>query len=370
MTFVGYNSVDHGGGGETWLRDVTSRLSSRHSISIIAPPSETGRTAIGDELRSLGIEINEIGYVDGTSFPSPRSLHRMAGVLSSSDVVYFNYATGGLEIAMFALQKIISFPMVAGHHLIMNRRFFGGSMPSSRESYYRIFGFRGDRIARRMPAHHVLNRETEKDLLSRGYRNVRRIPNGVDSSSFSPSKKFDKFTILFLGRLVEQKGADILPDFYREISTAVDDFDFVIAGSGEYQNVLRKQLHDDRVSMPGFVDEKRKRELLSRSHLLLLPSRYEMFPITALEALSSGTPVVSSNIMGTGEYLVPGVNGFLASSATEMAQKTAELYGMYADDRYAELSERCRRSAEPFDIGVVAKRIEEMLLEIASSSAQ
>ena len=291
----------------------------------------------------------------------------MASVLSSSDAVYFNYATGGLEIAMYALQKLTSVPMVAGHHLIMNSRFYGGSISRSRDSYYRIFGFRGDRIARRMPANHVLNGETETDLLSRGYRNVCRIPNGVDRSVFIPSEKFERFTILFLGRLVEQKGADILPDIYRELKAGVDDFDFIIAGSGDCETRLRQQMHDRRVSMPGFVSEERKRELLSRSHLLLLPSRYEMFPITALEALSSGTPVVTSNIMGTGEYLVAGVNGFTASGAGEMAQRALQLYRMHSDRRYGELSVKCRESTEGFDMEKIANRIEEMLLGLAET---
>ncbi len=366
ITFVGYNSVDHGGGGETWLHDVASRLSCRHRVRIVAPRSETGRTTVSEELRSLGIEIAEISFVPGTSFPSPGLLRRMSIVFSGSDVVYFNYATGGLDLVMYALQRLLSFPMVAGHHLIMNSRFFGGSLSGARSSYYRLFGFRGDRIARRMPAHHVLNGETEADLLSRGYRNLYRIPNGVDRSSFSPSGKFDRFTVLFLGRLAEQKGADLLPALYHAIAASVEDFDMIIAGSGDYAGTLSKELRDDRITLTGFVDERRKREMLSRSHVLLLPSRYEMFPITALEALASGTPVVSSDIMGTAEYLVPGVNGFTASDAAGMAQRVAQLHRIHADGGYPELSERCRKSTEPFDINAIAGRIEEMLIGLAA----
>jgi glycosyltransferase involved in cell wall biosynthesis len=367
ITFVGYNPVDFGGGGEAWLRDMASRLSSKHTIRIVSPPSETDRTGIRDALTALGIEIIEINYTAGTSLPSPLSVYRMAHVFSSSDVVYFNFATGGLEIAMFALQKFKSFPMVAGHHLIMNSAFYGGSLPISRRAYYGVFGFRGDRIARHMPAHHVLNRETEADLSSRGYRNISRIPNGIDRSLFSPSEKFERFTILFLGRLVEQKGADRLPDFYHKVTEVVDDFDFLIAGAGDYGPVLKQRLSGANVSMPGFVDEEQKKELLSRSHVLLLPSRYEMFPIAALEALSSGTPVITSDIVGTGEYLIPGENGFKAADVGEMAERAGQLYRMYLNGDYQEMSARCRRSTERFDIEKVVKSVEEMLVRIADS---
>ncbi len=126
------------------------------------------------------------------------------------------------------------------------------------------------------------------------------IPNGIDRS-YLEHPIGDEPYILFMSRLDRhQKGLDLLLDAYREIARK-HAVSLVLAGSGppgERERLRRripKELQD-RVSFPGFVKGPRKRDLLSKARLFVLPSRHEAHPISVLEALGCGKAVVVSDI--------------------------------------------------------------------------
>jgi phosphatidyl-myo-inositol alpha-mannosyltransferase len=122
------------------------------------------------------------------------------------------------------------------------------------------------------------------------------IPNGVDVPDEEPADdaKDDAGPILFLGRIdVRQKGLDLLLAAVADEPTLRLD----IAGSGTAAEI--KRLHElvppsaaDRIRLLGRVDGERKTDLLRTCRFVVIPSRYETFSITALEALSYGKPVV------------------------------------------------------------------------------
>lgn len=151
------------------------------------------------------------------------------------------------------------------------------------------------------------------------------IPNGVDVSKFgffvdreAIKEKFcglkSTKMILFLGRLVYQKGVNVLigamPIILSSYSRVERDVRLVIVGEGP----MRKQLEKDadylgvskHVVFTGFLDDYTVRRLLKAADMTVVPSLYEPFGIVALEAMAAKTPVVASDVGGLSELISDG----------------------------------------------------------------
>ncbi len=131
------------------------------------------------------------------------------------------------------------------------------------------------------------------------------IPNGVNKTEFREpdiiAKQFglekEKY-ILYLGRLVPEKGITYLLDAYAKIDT---DIKLVIAGGGSHsddyvKSIYEKAAKDPRVVMTGFVQGHLLAELFSNCYLYVLPSDIEGMPISLLEAMSYGRRCLTSDI--------------------------------------------------------------------------
>jgi glycosyltransferase involved in cell wall biosynthesis len=115
------------------------------------------------------------------------------------------------------------------------------------------------------------------------------------------SRAADKKVILFLGRLHEKKGCDLLIEAFAQLGPARSDYHLVIAGPADdaYLKTLRKQARelgvDEEISWPGLVTGADKWRLLRSAEVFCLPSHQENFGVAVAEALACGTPVIISN---------------------------------------------------------------------------
>jgi len=122
--------------------------------------------------------------------------------------------------------------------------------------------------------------------------------------------------ILFLGRLHADKGIFDLLDALSQLRAAVPDVRLVCAGEGERKAVARYAEGlgiADAVKFTGWVGPSGKRALLESAAVYALPSYAEGMPVTLLEAMAAGVPVVASAVGGIPEVVVDGTSGFLAA---------------------------------------------------------
>lgn len=150
---------------------------------------------------------------------------------------------------------------------------------------------------------------------------VKVIPNGVDLKKFSFSEKANISygpgkIIFFMGRLVREKGVQVLLDAAPMILAAEPDACFLIAGTGPMEHQLKQQAQalglGDRVQFLGHINDKLRNEILQQATLAVFPSLYEPFGIVVLEAMAAGVPVVVSDVGGMGEIVDHGRNGLKA----------------------------------------------------------
>jgi glycosyltransferase involved in cell wall biosynthesis len=121
--------------------------------------------------------------------------------------------------------------------------------------------------------------------------------------------------LLFLGRLGERKGIyDLLASLESIKSRDKSGFTLYVGGDGEiekFKQVVVSRRLEDNVVYLGWVDENGKRDALRKSDIYVLPSYSEGLPVSILEAMSYGLPVISTPICGIPEAITDNENGFL-----------------------------------------------------------
>ncbi len=151
----------------------------------------------------------------------------------------------------------------------------------------------------------VLSKAVQDYFMELYGRRTIYIPNGVDAvKPLEADIITDKWGlkkdgyILFLGRIVPEKGAHYLIEAYRGLST---DKKLVIAGgasdSDEYYGKLKETAGDDNnIIFTGFVQGAELEELYSNAYIYCLPSDLEGMPLSLLEAMSYGNACLTSDI--------------------------------------------------------------------------
>ncbi len=119
----------------------------------------------------------------------------------------------------------------------------------------------------------------------------------------------------YVGRLVHEKGVQILIEAAPLILQTLPNVKFVIAGTGAYLPVLREMAQALRVAdhfvFTGFIADDVRDKLYQVADVAVFPSLYEPFGIVALEAMAYGCPVVVSETGGLAEFVRPHETGIL-----------------------------------------------------------
>jgi glycosyltransferase involved in cell wall biosynthesis len=138
-----------------------------------------------------------------------------------------------------------------------------------------------------------------------------RVHNGIELPAVSspPAPANRPLTVLGLGSLIWQKGFDLLLE-----AASISDSTWTVklAGTGAQQQQLRavaERLPEGRVELLGWVED--PREHLLAADVVCMPSRWESFPYTALEAAAAARPVVGTRVDGLDEIVLPGETGLL-----------------------------------------------------------
>lgn len=195
------------------------------------------------------------------------------------------------------------------------------------------------------------------------------IPNGVDTALFAqPAARPQNLApdiipnryLLFIGRLIRKKGADLLLEAFARLS-ADPSLVLVIAGSGAEEKALRSRARElgviERVRFVGWATGDTKIFLLQNAICCIIPSREpEAFGLVALESYAAGRPVVAARTPGLRDMVTEGQTGLffdsnsidsLVSTLTHLLQAPALRERMSAD---------AHRFAASFDWPTIADR--------------
>jgi len=149
--------------------------------------------------------------------------------------------------------------------------------------------------------------------------NIKVIPNGIDLSQFEELPARGEFRaryniasddrlILFLGRIHKTKGVDLLLTAFSSLRREVDNVKLVIAGPDSgYLAQVREDINHlgitDCTLLPGPLYANAKLEAYVDADAYVLPSSYDMFPLSPIEACACGTPTIVTNRCGVADAI-------------------------------------------------------------------
>ncbi len=231
--------------------------------------------------------------------------------------------------------------------------------------------------------HHLMaGTEGEKLLVQRHHGcaadKISVVPCGVDLELFQPIDKgaarrslglADAPTVLFVGRLDKLKGIDRLVEALSHID--VSGCRLIVIGGDEYSKSALERLKQqaarlgisERIEFIGAVPQRELRQYYSAADVVAVPSYSETFGLVALEAVASGTPVVSADVGAARLIIKEGISGSVVPSndpATLAGALKAWLAGV-ATDRNA-----LHESVAGFGWNAVAERVEAVYWDVLS----
>jgi len=142
---------------------------------------------------------------------------------------------------------------------------------------------------------------------------LRRVPYGVDLSRFKPVGRPDEeaFHVLYVGGLTVRKGISYLVQAFEQLQHRGKHLTLVGSVDGSMASYVDKLRNRPDVSVTGHIEQQRLKEIMSRSHVMALPSIEEGLSLVQAQAMACACPVISTANTGGADIFTDGVEGFI-----------------------------------------------------------
>jgi 1,2-diacylglycerol 3-alpha-glucosyltransferase len=206
------------------------------------------------------------------------------------------------------------------------------------------------------------------------------VSNGIELSKFNPNLDHEQFDrefglkeenkkILYVGRLMEEKGLDVLLNAYNIVEAKVPDTNLVIVGKGHLQQNLEDQANKlglKNVIFTGFVSDSLLKQAYASSDLFVLPSYAEIQPLVLLEAMSMGLPAIGTSVGGIPEMILDGRNGYVLKPGDHEGLAERIITILKNDALRKEFSRNSLLIARRHDIEKSADKLESLYSKLAA----
>ena len=181
----------------------------------------------------------------------------------------------------------------------------------------------------------TISLENEKAIRTCGYENkIYIIPYGIDTNYFHPNKKDENLRIkynirgkfgLYVGNIIVRKGVKYIIEAAQYVIKVYSDFKFIFLGVGNELNKMKMLANklgiSENIYFLGFVSEDEKAAFLATADIFVFPSLSEGFGLVNIEAMSSETVPIVSDIPVFREIIQDGVTGII--TVKENSEKLA-----------------------------------------------
>jgi glycosyltransferase involved in cell wall biosynthesis len=204
---------------------------------------------------------------------------------------------------------------------------------------------------------------------------IRVIHNGVDTNKFQPAKDKRKIkeelgfnpndlAIVSVGRLYARKGLFTLIESMPAVIKRFKNAKFIISGKGQSDEMRKLIAHAEKIGVKdnliftGYYPDKKLPKLYQAADVFAFSTFYEHHPFAVLEALSTGLPVVTTNVGGIPETIESGRNGFLVEPFNPKQFADRILYLLEHPTEALEMGSLARKTIlERFDWRIVVKDV-------------
>jgi glycosyltransferase involved in cell wall biosynthesis len=322
IAFIGQKGIPATYGGiEDFTEKVALRLAKRgHKITVYCRPYYTQMEGDYKGIALKKIKSIKTKHFDAISHTLFSSLDAL-----SQDYDVINYqGIGPSSLSFFPRLRGKAKVVVTIHSLDWKRNKWG----SLAKTLLRVAEYPSVFFPHKVA---TVSEELKKYLEKRFKKDIFKFTPGIDPPNYRKPQKIkkiglekDKF-VLFLGRLVPEKGCHYLLEAFKNLNT---DYKLFIAGNGFFSEDYLKKLHQyksEKIMFGGFVEKELLEELFSNAYLYVLPSEMEGVPQTLLQALSYGRCVLASDIPENKEVMGRWGFNFKNKDVTDLRQNLESL---------------------------------------------
>jgi glycosyltransferase involved in cell wall biosynthesis len=215
----------------------------------------------------------------------------------------------------------------------------------------------------------VANRESvviAEILHGRDPGRVSFVPNGTEERFFMRREYLDgsPLRLLYVGTWLDRKGIYYLVAAVESLAREFPSFELTIAGcltpEEKVKDFFTSEVRD-RVRVIPFIGRDEMPALYAAHDIFVFPSLIEGMPLTLLEAMAAGMPVVTTNICGMADLVEDGFNGLSISSADSEALANATERLCRSAELRKQLGENAQQSARRFTWEKVTRELERVL---------
>ena len=208
----------------------------------------------------------------------------------------------------------------------------------------------------------VVNQDVADRLRDLGFRKQQILLSSNFVNPLSGARPYEQkdITLAFCGRMVTQKGVDDFVEVCRHMRKVVPAFRAVMIGVGPELDRLKEVIAHEKlaIELAGYVDDRAKFDLVSRSKLFVFPSAEEGWGIAVAEALAVGTPVVAYELPAYKQVFADHLHAVTLKDQVMLTRMVAHLLKSYqiAPDEYAAEQRRIADYADQFRVEHVAAK--------------
>lgn len=242
-------------------------------------------------------------------------------------------------------------------------------------------------MVRQMGYHPVVHSRSTLDHIAEAYAidpdSITLLPNGIDTASLAqpaaPRQEWrrlngvpqDALVVLTVARLIVPKNIGLFVEVARRVLGEMDQAVFLITGVGPLRDSLESSVRNEglqeKIRFLGYRED--LTEIYHASDVFLLTSDEESFPLTVLEAMATGRPVVATSAGGVVEQVLDGRTGYLCpvKDAGALTRATLELLRDPARrSRFGEAGQA--RARQLYDTHEVVRQYEELYVRMVNSA--
>jgi glycosyltransferase involved in cell wall biosynthesis len=339
-----------GGGVEVVVSEVATRAAAAGHDVLVATlgRDDWAATEVRDDVRIFrfpSIRLDRLTGLELTmSLPALVGMRRLLEDFAP-DVVNAHHQYFTTTPAALGATRRLGIPSVLTLHIATLDSFRGW-----RGQVARLYGSTmGKSLIARADALVAVSEAVARSANTRLNQMVRVIPNGVDNGRFYPGPAREPGSrAVFVGRLIANKGPDVAIDAFRIVRERIAGATLTMVGDGPMADALRRQVGEagleDAVIFLGMRDD--VDEILRQSDVFVRPSQVEGMPLTILEAMATGLPVVACDVGGVAEIVRSGVTGHVVPPGSVAAVADAILDVLGNPRRAAEMGTEARREIQ------------------------
>ena len=391
VRFLLMNAFSVGGTVRTTL-NTAAALSRYHDVEVVSmykradepaiphPPGVRIRVLVDESPATLASRTGPVGRTTETVRRRLRA--RPSRLVHREDFRYTNFS-GLTDLALYRYLKTMRGGVVVGTRAGLNlaiARHAPASVAKVAQEHLHHGVYTDDirAVMRKLyPRLDLYVALTERDaekwrrMLGDGVK-VAAMPNAVPDTGEGVSPLTDK-VVLASGRLTFQKGFDRLVPVWRQVAEKHPDWQLCIFGAGYQQDKLRELIAvnglEDSAHLMGYSSQ--LFDEMRRASIFVMPSRFEGFPMTLLEAMSCGLPPVAYDFPnGARELVVDGVNGRLVANKDSDGMVRALCDLIEDEELRRKLGEQAPAAVDGYDIESLAARWDEILRGVAADIAR